>query len=271
MESESTSGLTGKFFQIFFAIVLVIIFCDFVVDFDDANDDVDDFDELIPVCFEADVYDFDELVPVFFEADVDAFDELVPVFFEADELVHVFFEADELEPFLGVVGDVDDVGVVGDVDVILDVFKLSDSFEVVLFSVVFWSLLCVRSVLVPCIFAIDCDDWLLSSVVTVTIVFGFLGMSSRNNSRPERMIINGVGEGGILVCNSNGNIENGDYITSSDYLGYGEKQDEFFLCNYTVAKATMDCNFELNSNLYNCLELENGIRAAFIAVTYHCG
>ena len=28
------------------------------------------------------------------------------------------------------------------------------------------------------------------------------------------------------ICNSNGNIENGDYITSSDYLGYGEKQDD---------------------------------------------
>ncbi len=87
------------------------------------------------------------------------------------------------------------------------------------------------------------------------------------------MIVNSVGEGGIWVVNSNGNIENGDYnyITSSDYLGYGEKQDEIFLCNFTVAKATMDCNFELNSDLYNCLESENGIRAAFIAVTYHCG
>jgi hypothetical protein len=102
-------------------------------------------------------------------------------------------------------------------------------------------------------------------------VFGVLGASKRKCSRPERLIINSVGEGGIWVCNSNGNIENGDYITSSDYLGYGEKQDEIFLCNYTVAKAIMDCNFELESNLYNCLELENGIRIAFIAVTYHCG
>ncbi len=56
----------------------------------------------------------------------------------------------------------------------------------------------------------------------------------------------------MFVINSNGNIENGDYITSSDYLGYGEKQDEIFLCNYTVAKATIDCNFELDSPYYNC-------------------
>ena len=103
-------------------------------------------------------------------------------------------------------------------------------------------------------------------------VFGVLGNSKRNNSRPERLIINSVGEGGIWVCNSNGNIENGDYITSSDYLGYGEKQDEIFLCNYTVAKATMDCSFELDSPLYNCIELDDtNIRIAFIACTYHCG
>jgi hypothetical protein len=49
-------------------------------------------------------------------------------------------------------------------------------------------------------------------------VFGVLGMANRNNSRPERMVINSVGEGAIWVSNSNGNIENGDYIQSSNYL-----------------------------------------------------
>ena len=103
-------------------------------------------------------------------------------------------------------------------------------------------------------------------------VFGVMGMPSRNNSRAERLIINSVGEGAIWVCNSNGNIENGDYITSSDYLGYGEKQDDDLLHNYTVAKATIDCNFELESPYYNCLELEGtNYRIAFIACTYHSG
>ena len=112
-------------------------------------------------------------------------------------------------------------------------------------------------------------------------VFGVLGSKVRQNNRPERLIINSLGEGAIWVCNSNGNIENGDYITSSDYLGYGEKQDEIFLCNYTVAKATMDCNFELDSPYYNCYEIDdfyeerdingNKLRVAFIACTYHCG
>ena len=103
-------------------------------------------------------------------------------------------------------------------------------------------------------------------------VFGVMGASKRKNSRKERLIINSVGEGGILVINSNGNIENGDYITSSDYLGYGEKQDDDLLHNYTVAKATIDCNFELDSPYYNCLELEGtNYKIAFIACTYHCG
>ena len=102
-------------------------------------------------------------------------------------------------------------------------------------------------------------------------VFGVLGLAKRGNSRPERMVINSVGEGAMWVCNSNGNIENGDYITSSNYLGYGEKQDDDLLHNYTVAKSTINCDFELDNIYYNCIELENGIRTAFIAVTYHCG
>ena len=108
-------------------------------------------------------------------------------------------------------------------------------------------------------------------------VLGVLGLNTRKNSHPERLIVNSIGEGGILVCNSNGNIENGDYITSSDYLGYGEKQDDDILHNYTVAKSTMEVDFKLDSPLYNCFEIDdlgvngNKLRVAFIAVTYHCG
>ena len=102
-------------------------------------------------------------------------------------------------------------------------------------------------------------------------VFGVLGLAKRGNSRPERMIVNSVGEGGIWVCNANGNIENGDYIQSSNHLGYGENQQTEFLCNYTVAKATIICDFELDSPLYECQEIEDGIRIAFISCSYHCG
>ncbi len=52
------------------------------------------------------------------------------------------------------------------------------------------------------------------------------------------------------MCNSNGNIENGDYITSSDYLSYGIPQDDDILHNYTVSKATISCDFILNSPVW---------------------
>ena len=102
-------------------------------------------------------------------------------------------------------------------------------------------------------------------------VFGVLGLPKRNNSRKERMIINSVGEGGIWVVNTNGNIENGDYLQTSDQLGYGEKQDDDLLHNYTIGKSTIDCNFELNNDKYETVVLENGFKASFIACTYHCG
>jgi hypothetical protein len=59
-----------------------------------------------------------------------------------------------------------------------------------------------------------------------------------------RVYINSVGEGAIWVTNINGTLESGDYITTSNVAGYGQKQDSEFLANYTVAKITMDCDFE---------------------------
>jgi hypothetical protein len=102
-------------------------------------------------------------------------------------------------------------------------------------------------------------------------VFGVLGAPKRNTNNPNRLIVNSVGEGGICVSNTNGNIENGDFLQSSDLLGYAEKQDDDLLHNYTIGKATIDCNFELDSPYYQCKEIENGVRVAFIACSYHCG
>jgi len=62
-------------------------------------------------------------------------------------------------------------------------------------------------------------------------------------SGDRRIVVNSLGEGAIFVCNKNGNFSNGDYIVSSDINGYGEKQDDDILHNYTVAKITMDCDF----------------------------
>jgi hypothetical protein len=58
-----------------------------------------------------------------------------------------------------------------------------------------------------------------------------------------RVYINSVGEGAVWVVNTNGDIQSGDYITTSNIAGYGMKQDDDAVHNYTVAKATMDCDF----------------------------
>src|SRR5210317_1996274 len=60
----------------------------------------------------------------------------------------------------------------------------------------------------------------------------------------KRAYINSLGEGAMWVVNTAGPLESGDYITTSNVAGYGQRQDDDILHNYTVAKITMDCDFE---------------------------
>jgi len=60
----------------------------------------------------------------------------------------------------------------------------------------------------------------------------------------SRIYVNSIGEGAMWVTDINGPLESGDYITTSNVPGYGQKQDSEFLANYTVAKITMDCDFD---------------------------
>ena len=90
----------------------------------------------------------------------------------------------------------------------------------------------------------------------------------------NRLVINSLGEGAIWVCSINGNLENGDYITSCEVPGYGMLQDDDLLHNYTVAKITQDCTFDLESTEYTCQEYEHEgttYRVALVGCTYHCG
>ena len=81
-----------------------------------------------------------------------------------------------------------------------------------------------------------------------------LGIRSDN-----RLFINSLGEGGILVCNQNGNIENGDLLCSSDIQGIAMKQTEEYVANFTIGKSTMDYNF-IDSN-----------ERKLIGTVYYCG
>lgn len=70
-------------------------------------------------------------------------------------------------------------------------------------------------------------------------VYGVLSNNINNH-----LSVNSVGEGAIWVSDKNGDFKNGDYITTSSLHGYGQRQADDLLHNYTVAKITMDCSFD---------------------------
>lgn len=87
------------------------------------------------------------------------------------------------------------------------------------------------------------------------------------------LTVNGCGEGAILVTDLNGDIENGDYITTSDCPGLCMKQDDDILHSYTVAKVTTSCDFQLDSDAYNCHEIQHEgrtVKVALLGCTYKC-
>ena len=81
--------------------------------------------------------------------------------------------------------------------------------------------------------------------------------------------VNSVGNGRVWVTNIAGDIENGDFICSSNIPGYGQMQDDDLMHNYTVAKATETVDWEkVNSTITH-----NGVtyKKFLIACSYHCG
>ena len=64
----------------------------------------------------------------------------------------------------------------------------------------------------------------------------------------DRVEINSLGEGAVWVCARGGDFENGDLITTSDLAGYGERQEEPYVCGWTLGKITCDVDWS-RSNL----------------------
>ena len=85
----------------------------------------------------------------------------------------------------------------------------------------------------------------------------------------SQITVNSIGEGKVWVTNINGNIENGDYITTSEISGHGRLQDDDLLHNYTVAKCTETVDWSTVTDTIT----HNGVdyKKYLIACTYHCG
>ena len=81
--------------------------------------------------------------------------------------------------------------------------------------------------------------------------------------------VNSVGEGGIIVSNYNGEIQNGDYITTCPIIGYGSLQTDDILHSYTVAKCTQTVDW---SSISTTIEYNaTTYKYCYVSCTYHCG
>jgi len=125
-----------------------------------------------------------------------------------------------------------------------------------------------------------------------SFVVGCFGTNYDKIEGDDRLYINSLGEGMMWICDINGDLENGDYITSSTVPGYGKLQNDDLLHNYTVGKTTQDTNFSdmslgvtycryvdwqgnmIDENTYNTMlgvNSSSAYKAKFCAVSYHCG
>jgi hypothetical protein len=125
----------------------------------------------------------------------------------------------------------------------------------------------------------------LSNVLCDKRCFGVISTSEDPDSRNDkygsfvshfdkemgdtRVYINSVGEGAMWVTDINGPLESGDYITTSNIVGYGQKQDSEFLANYTVAKITMDCDFNPVTQPIQQIIKEPGLKNYWVSTEYY--
>lgn len=89
-----------------------------------------------------------------------------------------------------------------------------------------------------------------------------------------KVIVNSVGEGGIWVCNANGDFKNGDLVVSSGIDGFGMRQNDDVIRSCTVAKITCDCSFDdlmvsgWTPSIYHYHYEEQTYLVAFVGCTY---
>lgn len=108
----------------------------------------------------------------------------------------------------------------------------------------------------------------ISSKANDKRVYGIYANSELVNGKEVHSVA-AIGEGQILVCNYAGELENGDYVVSSQIPGLGQKQSDDILRSFTVAKITEDIDWSLVHEYV----WFNGIsyKRTMASCTYHCG
>jgi hypothetical protein len=81
--------------------------------------------------------------------------------------------------------------------------------------------------------------------------------------------VNALGEGRVWVSNIDGDIEAGDYITTSSIPGYGQKQADDLLHSYTLGKAIESVEWDM---VVETVEYNGQLHKVYlIAVVYTSG
>ena len=118
---------------------------------------------------------------------------------------------------------------------------------------------------------IMCKPSVVTTDKTVYGVYSFNEtiVNSNSNIAATTYYVNSLGEGGILVTNFNGEIQNGDYITSCPITGHGALQADDILHSYTVAKCTqmIDWSTITTTITHNATTY----KYYYTSCTYHCG
>jgi hypothetical protein len=123
------------------------------------------------------------------------------------------------------------------------------------------------------VFGVISDFWNVNATINFSTLTNAYDNGGYTDFLYNRILVNGLGDGAIWVTNANGNISIGDYICSSLIPGHGRKQDDNGMYSYTVAKASMACDFDLQTDEYRCEEItwnQSTFIRAFVGCTYHC-
>jgi len=112
------------------------------------------------------------------------------------------------------------------------------------------------------------EDVLIEPYITI--------VSDLTDDGNQCAFVNSIGEGMINVCEVGGDIENGDFITSSIVPGKGMKQSDDLLHNYTVAKALESTVWADEVDGTNGVYMTTGsdgieYKTKMVACSYHAG